>query len=96
MRPKSGDERTGFLVTCQKLGGVLLRRLAIKLHAFACHRDRDDRGFRRAKPRITEEGPGRMMHPDLHHAIMSIMKYGSLVLALSFAGKIAVFAARHL
>jgi len=37
-----------------------------------------------------------MMHPDLHHAIMSIMKYGSVVLALSFAGKIAVFAVRHL
>jgi hypothetical protein len=37
-----------------------------------------------------------MMHPDLHHAILSIMKYGSLVLALSFAGKIAVFAVRHM
>jgi hypothetical protein len=37
-----------------------------------------------------------MMHPDLHHAIMSIMKYGALVLALNFAGKIAVFAVRHM
>ncbi len=36
-----------------------------------------------------------MMHPDLHHALMSIMKYGSLVLALSFAGKIAMFAVRR-
>jgi hypothetical protein len=37
-----------------------------------------------------------MMHPDLHHALLSIMKYGSLVLALSFAGKIAMFAVRHM
>jgi len=75
---------------------VLARGLAIELHVFACHRDRDDRGFQRARSRFKQEGHGRMMHPDLRHAIMSIMKYGSLVLALSFAGKIAVFAVRHM
>jgi hypothetical protein len=33
-----------------------------------------------------------MMHPDHHYAIMSIMKYGSLLLAAVCAGKIAIFA----
>lgn len=55
-----------------------------------------DRGFPRAKGALWQEGYGQMMHPDLHHAILSIMKYGSLVLALSFAGKIAMFAVTHM
>jgi hypothetical protein len=37
-----------------------------------------------------------MMRPDHHYAIMSIMKYGSLVLALIFAGKIVAFAVRQM
>jgi hypothetical protein len=66
------------------------------LLAVTCCHDRDDRGFRRAKAALEQEGYEQMMHPDLHHAIISIMKYGSLVLALNFAGKIAVFAVRHM
>jgi hypothetical protein len=37
-----------------------------------------------------------MMRPDHYFAIMSIMKYGSLVLAMLFAGKIVVYAATHM
>jgi hypothetical protein len=36
-----------------------------------------------------------MIRPDHYYAIMSIMKYGSLALAIVFAGKIAAFAATH-
>jgi hypothetical protein len=32
------------------------------------------------------------MRPDQYYAIMTIMRYGSLVLALVFASKIAAFA----
>ncbi len=35
-----------------------------------------------------------MMRPDHHYAVMLIMKYGSLALALVFATKIAAFALR--
>lgn len=35
-----------------------------------------------------------MMRPDHHYAIMLMMKYGSLALALVFAGKIVAFAVR--
>jgi hypothetical protein len=34
------------------------------------------------------------MRPNQYYAIMSIMKYGSLMLALVFAAKIAAFAVR--
>jgi hypothetical protein len=35
----------------------------------------------------------RMMRPDQYYAILSIMRYGSLVLAMLFAGKIVAYAA---
>ena len=34
-----------------------------------------------------------MMRPDQYYAILSIMRYGSLVLAMLFAGKIVAYAA---
>jgi hypothetical protein len=37
-----------------------------------------------------------MLRPESYYALMSMMKYGSLALAIVFAGKIAVFAARHM
>jgi hypothetical protein len=37
-----------------------------------------------------------MMRPDHHYAAMSIMKYGSLALALTFAGKIVAFALKQM
>ena len=36
-----------------------------------------------------------MLRPESYYALMSIMKYGSLALAIFFAGKIAAFAATH-
>ena len=36
-----------------------------------------------------------MMKPD-YDALMSIMKYGSLVFAMVFAGKIAAYVAMHM
>jgi len=37
----------------------------------------------------------KMMRPDHHYAIMLMMKYGSLALALVFAVRIAAFAVRN-
>lgn len=37
-----------------------------------------------------------MLRPDQYYAILTIMRYGSLVLAMLFAGKIAVYAAHNL
>jgi hypothetical protein len=37
-----------------------------------------------------------MLRPESYYALMSIMKYGSLTLAIVFAGRIAVFAASHM
>ena len=37
-----------------------------------------------------------MIRPDHYYAIMSIMKYGSLALALNFAGKIVWIAVRQM
>ena len=37
-----------------------------------------------------------MMRPDHNYALMPIMKYGSLALAIVCAGKIAAFAAAHI
>jgi hypothetical protein len=37
-----------------------------------------------------------MMRPDQYHALLTIMRYSSLVLALLCAGKIAAFAAKHM
>jgi hypothetical protein len=37
-----------------------------------------------------------MMRPDHNYALMSIIKYGSLALAIVCAGKIAAFAAAHI
>jgi hypothetical protein len=36
-----------------------------------------------------------MLRPESYYALMSIMKYGSLALAIVFAGKIAAFAVTH-
>lgn len=38
----------------------------------------------------------RVMRPDHYFAIMSIMRYGSLLLAMLCAGKLAAFAATHM
>jgi hypothetical protein len=40
-------------------------------------------------------GASRMLRPDQYHAILSIMRYGSLVLSMLFAGKIVAYAAAH-
>jgi hypothetical protein len=37
-----------------------------------------------------------MLRPEPYYALMSIMKYGSLALAIVFAGRIAAFAATHM
>ncbi len=37
-----------------------------------------------------------MLRPDQYYAIMMIMRYGSLVLALLFASKIVAYAAHRL
>jgi hypothetical protein len=37
-----------------------------------------------------------MMHPDQYQAIMAMMKYGSLLLAVNFAGRLAVHAYRFM
>ena len=37
-----------------------------------------------------------MLRPELYYALMSIMKYGSLALAIVFAGRIAAFAATRM
>jgi hypothetical protein len=34
-----------------------------------------------------------MMRPDQYYAILTLMRYGSLVLAILFAGKIVAYAA---
>ncbi len=34
---------------------VIVGGLAIELHVFPCHRDRDDRGFPRARPRFSRK-----------------------------------------
>lgn len=47
----------------------------------------------RADPN-TRKDFAMMMRPDHHYIIMSIMKYGSLALAIVFAVKIAAFALR--
>jgi hypothetical protein len=45
---------------------------------------------------LKQEGYGQMIRPDHYYAIMSIMKYGSLALALNFAGKIVWIAVRQM
>jgi hypothetical protein len=55
-----------------------------------------DRGFPRAKAQLQKQGYEKMMKPDDYFAMMSIMKYGSLVFALVFAGKIAAYIATHM
>lgn len=40
--------------------------------------------------------PKMMMRPGQYYAILTIMRYSSLVLAILCAGKIAVFAAKHI
>jgi hypothetical protein len=37
-----------------------------------------------------------MLRPESYYALMSMMKYGSLALAIVFAAKIAAFAATHM
>ena len=37
-----------------------------------------------------------MMSPDEHQAIMSMMKFVTVLLALNFAGKIVVVVLRHI
>jgi hypothetical protein len=37
-----------------------------------------------------------MLSPGSYYALMSMMKYGSLALAIVFAGRIAAFAATHM
>jgi hypothetical protein len=37
-----------------------------------------------------------MLRPESYYALLSIMKYGSLALAIVFAGRIAAFAATHM
>jgi hypothetical protein len=37
-----------------------------------------------------------MMRPDEYYAIMSILKYASVLLALNFAGRIVVLVVRHI
>jgi hypothetical protein len=37
-----------------------------------------------------------MLRPESYYALMLIMKYGSLALAIVFAGRIAAFAATHI
>jgi hypothetical protein len=37
-----------------------------------------------------------MLRPESYYALMSMMKYGSLALAIVFAGKIAAFAATRM
>jgi hypothetical protein len=56
---------------------------------------RHDRGFPRARAELQQEGYAQMMKPD-YDALMSIMKYGSLVFAMVFAGKIAAYVAMHM
>jgi hypothetical protein len=70
--------------------------LAIDWLALTCCYRPDDCGFPRATAALEQERYEKMMHPDLHHEIMSIMKYGSLLLAIVFAGKIAAYAATHM
>jgi len=36
------------------------------------------------------------MSPDEHHAIMSLMRYATLLLGLNFAGRIVVLVLRHI
>jgi hypothetical protein len=55
-----------------------------------------DRGFPRAKAELQQEGNEQMMKPDDYFAMISIMKYGSLVFAMVFAGKIAAYIATHM
>jgi hypothetical protein len=37
-----------------------------------------------------------MLRPESYYALMSIMKYGSLALAIIFAGRIVAFAASRM
>jgi hypothetical protein len=37
-----------------------------------------------------------MLRPESYYALMSVMKYGSLALAIVFAGRITAFAATHM
>jgi hypothetical protein len=37
-----------------------------------------------------------MLRPESYYALMSIMKYGSLALAIVFAGRIVAFAATRM
>jgi hypothetical protein len=37
-----------------------------------------------------------MLRPESYYALMLIMKYGSLALAIVFASRIAAFAATHM
>jgi len=55
-----------------------------------------DRAFPCAKVELRQEGYEQMMKPDDYFAMMSIMKYGSLVFAMVFAGKIAAYIATHM
>ncbi len=42
---------------------------------------------------MQSQGVSWMLRPDQYYAILSIMRYGSLVLAMLFAGKIVAYAA---
>ena len=45
---------------------------------------------------LQQEGYEHMMKPNDYFAMMSITKYGSLVFAMVFAGKIAAYIATHM
>jgi len=55
-----------------------------------------DRGLPRAMAELQQEGYEHMMKPNDCFAMMSITKYGSLVFAMVFAGKIAAYIATHM
>ena len=74
---------------------LILCAVAEALH---CSRHQRARQLNRATwprqwRRPSSRGAARMLNPDHYHAILTIMRYGSLVLALLFASKIVAYAA---